>query len=58
MKNQCADCRDSDHPDYTEHNRLVIIREPETGVFVKRARLCFDHLEAYHYDGYFVDYQD
>ena len=52
---KCADCRDGEHEDYDLNIELVIIREPGTGRWIKRAWLCKEHRQMYHDDGYDIE---
>lgn len=51
---RCNDCRDGEHDNYDNNVILTIVRDPETGAFVKRAYLCDMHSEMYLDDGYTV----
>ena len=49
---RCAECKDGEHENYDEKIELVVVRDPETKIFVKRAWLCKEHREMYSSDGY------
>ena len=49
---RCADCRDGEHENYDEKIELVVVRDPETKRFIKRAWLCKEHRDMYSNDGY------
>ncbi len=49
---QCADCRAGEHENYDDDIMLTVIKDPDNGKLVKRAFLCWEHREAYAWDGY------
>ena len=51
MARQCAECRDGEHENYDDKVRLVLVRDPVTKKFQKRAYLCDTHVEMYQDDG-------
>lgn len=50
----CADCRDSEHDNYDDNVKLVILRDPDTNHLVKRSYMCKQHRIMYCEDGYEV----
>ncbi len=50
----CNDCKDGEHENYDNNLELVIVRDPETKRWVKRAWLCKEHRDMYGADGYEV----
>ena len=52
---QCKDCKDGEHDNYTDDVELAVIRDPETLKVISRKNLCSEHWEMYLDDGYLVD---
>ena len=51
---RCIDCRRSEHANFDEDVKPVLVRDPETKHIVRHGHVCATHRGEYDFDGYEV----